>query len=133
MNSCYRTLHPASQEIRSLIAVASQLLFFILLSISYKSTKVNSHPVKLRQTLKKCPLLTQRTHLLTIFFSSYLITGSPYHLQVSGLLRITLYFLSDMADMHGNGIVCADCLHVPNGFVDLTDRKHLPTLLHQES
>lgn len=121
MNSCYRTLHPASQEIRSLIAVASQLLFFILLSISYKSTKVNSHPVKLRQTLKKMSPADAEDTLVDNLFSSYLISGSPYHLQVSGFLRITLYFLSDMADMHGNGIVCADCLHVPDRFVDLTD------------
>ena len=35
--------------------------------------------------------------LINNLFSSYLISGSPYHLQVSGLLGIALDLLTDVA------------------------------------
>ena len=59
--------------------------------------------------------------LMDNLFSSYLISGSPYHLQVSGLLGIALDLLTDVADMHRNGIVRTDSLHMPDRLIDLAD------------
>ena len=54
-------------------------------------------------------------------FSSYLISGSPYHLQVSGLLGIALDLLTDVADMHRNRIIRSDSLHMSDRLIDLAD------------
>ena len=54
-------------------------------------------------------------------FSPYFISGSPYHLQVSGFLGIALDLLTDVTDMHRNGIIRTDGLHMPDGLIDLAD------------
>ena len=68
--------------------------------------------------------------LINNLFSSYLISGSPYHLQVSGLLGIALDLLTDVADMHRNSIIRSDSLHMPDRFIDLADGQYLAALLH---
>ena len=51
---------------------------------------------------------------------SYLIPVSPDYLQISGFSGIALNFFPDMANMYRNGIVCSDCLHIPDTFINLT-------------
>ena len=61
----------------------------------------------------------------------HLIPTAPHHFQVAGLIGILFNFFPDMPDMYGNGIVGADCPHMPGGFVNLTDREYLSPLLYQ--
>ena len=82
------------------------------------------------QTLTKMSPADAEDTLMDNLFSSYLISGSPYHLQVSGLLGIALDLLTDVADMHRNRIIRSDSLHMPDGFVDLADGQYLAALLH---
>ena len=80
-----------------------------------------ARPYVNNQTLTKMSPADAEDTLINNLFSSYLISGSPYHLQVSGLLGIALDLLTDVADMHRNGIVRTDSLHMPDRLIDLAD------------
>ena len=50
--------------------------------------------------------------LMDNLFSSYLISGSPYHFQVSGLLGIALDLLTDVADSQQTAMVIMVCFQM---------------------
>lgn len=58
--------------------------------------------------------------VLSLLFLN-LVADTPYDFQVTRFTRIDLDFLTDMADMYGNGVVCSDRLLIPDLLVDFVD------------
>ena len=62
----------------------------------------------------------------------YLISDSPYNLQISGLLGVDLNLFANVSDMYGNGIVRTYCLLVPDHLVDLVNGKYPSLILNKK-